>query len=83
MSEFPHSTVVTVPFGEPRLARIASESLQVDRELSGDKVVRTISVEDANLVVSFTANSLRVLRVSINGFMDSLILVTRTLEAFA
>ncbi|KAJ2560783.1 Nitrogen permease regulator 2 [Coemansia sp. RSA 1822] len=83
MSEFPHSTVVTVPFGEPRLARIACESLQVDRELSEDKVVRTIRVDDANLVVSFTAQSLRVLRVSINGFMDSLILVTRTLEAFA
>ncbi|KAJ1875279.1 hypothetical protein LPJ55_000808 [Coemansia sp. RSA 990] len=83
MSEFPHSITLTVPFGDSKLAQIAKESLQVDSELSSDKVNRTISVEGANLIVTYTATTLRMLRVSVNGFMDSLILVSRTLEAFA
>ncbi|KAJ2632371.1 Vacuolar protein sorting-associated protein 20 [Coemansia sp. RSA 1290] len=80
MSEFPHSITLTVPFGDGKLAQIAKESLQVDSELSSDKVNRTISVEGANLIVTYTATTLRMLRVSVNGFMDSLILVQVVLD---
>ncbi|KAI9501691.1 transcription factor Pcc1-domain-containing protein [Coemansia spiralis] len=83
MPQFPYSTILTVPFEDPRLASITAESLKVDQELSVDKVSRCISVNDRSLIVTFAADSLRMLRVSINGFMDSLILVTRTLDTFA
>ncbi|KAJ2453281.1 Vacuolar protein sorting-associated protein 20 [Coemansia sp. RSA 2336] len=65
MSEFPHSTTLTVPFGDSRLAQIAKESLQVDSELSSDKVNRAISVEGANLIATYTATTLRMLRVQV------------------
>ncbi|KAJ2847771.1 Vacuolar protein sorting-associated protein 20 [Coemansia brasiliensis] len=65
MSEFPHSTTLTVPFGDSKLAQIAKASLQVDNELSSDKVNRSISVEGANLIITFTATTLRMLRVQV------------------
>ncbi|KAJ2777839.1 hypothetical protein GGI15_004381, partial [Coemansia interrupta] len=79
---FPHTTKLTIPFTSARHATIACNSLSVDSELSSDKVQRTISTSDAQLLVTFSATTLRMLRVSINGFMDSLILVTKTLESF-
>ncbi|KAJ2156261.1 hypothetical protein GGF46_005310 [Coemansia sp. RSA 552] len=82
MAELPHSLKLTVPFGEARLAEIAKTTLGVDAELSADKAQRTATAEGSNLVVQFQADSLRMLRVSVNGFMDSLILVTQTLEAY-
>ncbi|ORX74841.1 transcription factor Pcc1, partial [Linderina pennispora] len=66
-----------------RLADIAKNSLSVDREINGDKSSRQITTDGSNLVVTFSAETARILRVSVNGFMDSLILVTRTIEAFS
>ncbi|KAJ2766326.1 hypothetical protein IWQ56_001257 [Coemansia nantahalensis] len=83
MAEFTHVATLAVPFGEARLAQVACASLGADQELSSDRVSRTISAKDAVLEVEFRAESLRMLRVSVNGFMDSLILVAKTIEAFA
>ncbi|KAJ1826807.1 hypothetical protein LPJ56_001993, partial [Coemansia sp. RSA 2599] len=78
-----HSTTLTIPFATADLATVALNSLAVDREISEGKVKRTLTTEDNKLIVTFDADTLRMLRVSINGFMDSLILVTKTLESFA
>ncbi|KAJ2459320.1 hypothetical protein GGF42_001539 [Coemansia sp. RSA 2424] len=83
MAEFPHSITLNIPFADARLAGIAKNSLVVDRELSEDKVSRNIDTRDSLLVATFSADTLRMLRVSVNGFMDSLILVSKTFEAFA
>ncbi|KAJ2776987.1 hypothetical protein H4R18_005384 [Coemansia javaensis] len=83
MADFPHAATLTVPFGEARLAEVARRSLSADQELSGDRVSRTIRADDATLVVTFRADSLRMLRVTVTGFMESLILVARTMDAFA
>ncbi|KAJ2610908.1 hypothetical protein H4S08_003406 [Coemansia sp. RSA 1365] len=83
MSELPHSTTLRIPFKDARLANIAKQSLEVDPVLSGDKVQLTIAVDGRYLVATCNGDTLRMVRVSINGFMDSLILATRTLEAFA
>ncbi|KAJ2826654.1 hypothetical protein FBU31_003388 [Coemansia sp. 'formosensis'] len=83
MSELPHSLTLKVPFVDARLAGIAKRSLSVDRELSEAKVSRDIHTQDSILIATFSAETLRLLRVSVNGFMDSLILVTKTFEAFA
>ncbi|KAJ2664564.1 hypothetical protein IWW48_000817 [Coemansia sp. RSA 1200] len=83
MASFPYSTTLTVPFASAKLASIAQNALQVDQEISTGKVSRTITTTDRKLVVTFDAESLRMLRVGLNGFMDSLILVTRTIDTFA
>ncbi|KAJ2742189.1 hypothetical protein GGI20_004666 [Coemansia sp. BCRC 34301] len=83
MSELLHSITLNIQFADARLANIAKRSLSVDRELSEEKVSRSIDTQDSLLVATFRAETLRMLRVSVNGFMDSVILVTKTLEAFA
>ncbi|KAJ2228931.1 hypothetical protein IWW45_006411 [Coemansia sp. RSA 485] len=80
--ELPHSTTLTIPFANTELATIALNTLSVDREISEGKVNRTLRTQDHNLIITFHADTLRMLRVSINGFMDSLILVTKTLDTF-
>ncbi|KAJ1817784.1 hypothetical protein LPJ75_001625 [Coemansia sp. RSA 2598] len=82
-AQLAHSTTLTIPFATADLATVALNSLAVDREISEGKVKRTLTTEDNKLIVTFDADTLRMLRVSINGFMDSLILVTKTLESFA
>ncbi|KAI7831037.1 CTAG/Pcc1 family [Kickxella alabastrina] len=79
----PHTTTLRVPFPSAHQATIAMNALQVDRDISGDKIHRTIQTEDSALLVTFRSSNLRTLRVTINGFMDSLILVSKTLEAFS
>ncbi|KAJ1643925.1 hypothetical protein LPJ64_004357 [Coemansia asiatica] len=81
--ELLHSTTLTIPFATADLATIALSSLAVDREISEGKVRRTLTAQENKLIVTFDADTLRMLRVSINGFMDSLILVAKTLESFA
>ncbi|KAJ2493701.1 hypothetical protein IWW37_000332 [Coemansia sp. RSA 2050] len=83
MSALPHTLTLKVPFADARLAGIAKRSLMVDRELSEGKVSRKIGTQDSMLIATFSADTLRMLRVSVNGFMDSLILVSKTLDAFA
>ncbi|KAJ2339154.1 hypothetical protein GGH91_004582, partial [Coemansia sp. RSA 2671] len=83
MSALPHSLTLKVPFADARLAGIAKRSLIVDRELSEGKVSRKIDTQDSTLIATFRADTLRMLRVSVNGFMDSLILVSKTFDAFA
>ncbi|KAJ2852102.1 hypothetical protein GGI22_005210, partial [Coemansia erecta] len=58
-------------------------ALQADQEISTGKINRTIATNGKNLVVTYDAESLRMLRVGLNGFMDSLILITRTIDTFA
>ncbi|KAJ2546024.1 hypothetical protein EV175_005750, partial [Coemansia sp. RSA 1933] len=58
-------------------------ALQVDQEISAGKINRTVATSGNELVVEFDAESLRMLRVGLNGFMESIILVTRTLNTFS
>ncbi|KAJ1782061.1 hypothetical protein LPJ59_006906 [Coemansia sp. RSA 2399] len=83
MSTFPYSTTLTIPFESAKHALIAQNTLQVDKEISTGKIHRTLATNGKNLVVTYDAESLRMLRVGLNGFMDSLILITRTLDTFA
>ncbi|KAJ1665263.1 hypothetical protein IW140_000616 [Coemansia sp. RSA 1813] len=83
MASLPYSTTLNIPFESANLASVAQNALQVDQEISTGKVSRTIATNGKELVVTFDAESLRMLRVGLNGFMDSLILVTRTLDTFA
>jgi len=87
-AEFPCSISLDVPFPTSRLANTALKALQVDPELS--PLVRrhlslaTESESDPDSVrvlkVEYKATTNRMLRVSVNSFMDSLGLVVEVME---
>ncbi|XP_046374945.1 EKC/KEOPS complex subunit LAGE3-like [Haliotis cracherodii] len=76
------SVDLKVPFPTPRQAEIAHGTLSVDEEPRRGGVRRTLSLKGNILNVMFEASEARKLRVSVNSFMDHLILVTQTLDMF-
>ncbi|KAK1994166.1 Pcc1-domain-containing protein, partial [Colletotrichum falcatum] len=91
--EFPCSLTIDVPFPTPRLASVAHRALAVDQELS-PLVRRTFFVGDSSssaaaaaageaasvLRVHYKATTNRMLRVAVNGLMESLNLVVEVME---
>ncbi|KAL0939298.1 transcription factor pcc1 [Colletotrichum truncatum] len=86
--EFPCSLTIDVPFPTPRLASVAHKALAVDKELS-PLVRRTFSIEESSsatessaavLRVRYKATTNRMLRVAVNGLMESLNLVVEVME---
>ncbi|ORY65910.1 transcription factor Pcc1-domain-containing protein [Pseudomassariella vexata] len=87
--DFPCVLTLDVPFPTARLASIALQSLQVDKELSA-LVRRTFSISssiegargdsDKILKVEYKATTNRMLRVAFNSFMESLNLVVEVME---
>lgn len=82
----PLCRTVNVPFPTARLASIALQALGVDKELS-PLVRRTLSAvapadtqENNILRVKYVATTNRMLRVAVNGFMESLNLVLEVME---
>ncbi|KAK1726700.1 hypothetical protein CaCOL14_002471 [Colletotrichum acutatum] len=88
--EFPCSLTINVPFPTPRLATVAHKALAVDQELS-PLVRRTFSIDSDSpsnagadaasvLRVHYKATTNRMLRVAVNGLMESLNLVVEVME---
>ncbi|KAK6842175.1 hypothetical protein PG990_005837 [Apiospora arundinis] len=89
--QFPCVLTVHVPFPTARLASVALQSLQVDKELS-PLVRRTFTTsppatdanatgdQDKTLHVEYRATTNRMLRVAVNSFMESLNLVIEVME---
>jgi len=63
-------------------AIIASKSLSVDPELNPEKVSKTTAAEGEWVVVSFRAQDLRSLRLSVSAYLDMVGVVLRTLREF-
>lgn len=91
---FPCSLTISVPFPSQRLASSAVRALQVDAELSS-LVCRSLSVDEVEAIangsetatqvatilrVKYRATTNRMLRVAVNGFMESLGLVLAIME---
>lgn len=81
-------SVIDIPLPTARLASSALQALQVDKELS-PLVCRTLSLvaphSDANcdktvLRSEYKATTNRMLRVAVNGFMESLSVVLAIME---
>ncbi|KAF1981605.1 Pcc1-domain-containing protein [Aulographum hederae CBS 113979] len=80
--EFPCKLTLRIPFPTSRLARAALLALQVDKELS-PLVQRSFEIHDREntiLVVLYEATTNRMLRVSVNGFFESLGVVLGVME---
>lgn len=76
-----HEFVVYVPFPSPLEAEIARESLAPDREPHGS-VVKELTVTDNVLAIRWKTENPRLLRISVNNFLDQLSLVMRTMQRF-
>ncbi|TQS38482.1 hypothetical protein Golomagni_01011 [Golovinomyces magnicellulatus] len=85
--QYPHSITIDIPFPNARLASTALQALRVDPELSSlvHRTLTTISstspcsnslylAENQKSIVRthYKATTTRVLRVALNGFMESL-----------
>lgn len=71
-----------VPFASEREAVIAYNSLSVDTEPRRSGTERQMFQTGNLLIVKWEASEARVMRVSVNGFLDHLALVTQTMEEF-
>lgn len=76
-----------MPFPTARLSTIAMKALSVDRELSPlvQRQFYTVAAADGSpetcvLRIHYKATTNRMLRVAVNGFMDSLSLVLEVME---
>ena len=54
----------------------------VDEELHSDKVQKVVYLEGNSLKADFHAIDARMLRVSVNSFLEMLILATKTMDIF-
>ncbi|XP_034534335.1 EKC/KEOPS complex subunit Lage3 [Notolabrus celidotus] len=71
-----------VPFPSSREANIALRSLSPDREPRKGGISKQLSVTGSTLSVRWSADEARILRVSVNSFLDHLSLVVETMEMF-
>ncbi|KAI5820373.1 transcription factor Pcc1-domain-containing protein [Pyronema omphalodes] len=76
---FPHSIILTIPLPTPRLAKTLSQSLSIDTELS-TLVVRNFQATGSSLEIHYKATTARMLRVAMNGAMESLGVLLRVVE---
>ncbi|KAL1857223.1 hypothetical protein Plec18167_004700 [Paecilomyces lecythidis] len=94
-SQFPYSLIISLPLPTNRLAFSALRALQVDQELSPyvrrdfelvvpDETVTATSKEEEEaktvLKTTYRATTNRMLRVAVNGFMESLGVVLGVME---
>ncbi|KAF7965255.1 hypothetical protein HWV62_3440 [Athelia sp. TMB] len=77
-----HTVTVRIPFASGKHATIAKQAIEVDAELQPHAVQRTLTVEDDTLVATFKTLTVRLARLTVNGFLENVDLVVRTLEEF-
>ncbi|CAH4029602.1 unnamed protein product [Pieris brassicae] len=72
---------LNIPFSTNDHARIAYDVINVDKELKN--VFRSLAVEDSNLIIHFEGDDYKILRLSVNGLLQNLSLVTKTISLFS
>jgi EKC/KEOPS complex subunit PCC1/LAGE3 len=77
-----HHIELRIPFASPEHATIARDAIEVDAELQAQAVKRTLRVEDSVLIATFHTLTVRLARLTVNGFLENVDLVIRTLGEF-
>jgi len=73
---------VRIPFASAKHALIAKQAIEVDAELQPHAVERLLAVEGDILIATFKTLTIRLARLTINGFLENVDLVVRTLAEF-
>jgi EKC/KEOPS complex subunit PCC1/LAGE3 len=71
-----------IPFASAEHASIAKRVIEVDAELQPHAVKRELSVDGDKLVATFRTLTVRLARLTVNGFLENVDLVVRTIETF-
>ncbi|KAJ9071598.1 hypothetical protein DSO57_1035439 [Entomophthora muscae] len=82
---FDHSVEIEIPFPNAKFAHIAKQVLEVDKELKHNEISRSIYIDSEAPTIlksKFSSNSKKMIRVSINSFVDMLNLVAATQAKF-
>uniref|UniRef100_A0A8H7XYP0 Transcription factor Pcc1 n=1 Tax=Psilocybe cubensis TaxID=181762 RepID=A0A8H7XYP0_PSICU len=77
-----HTINVEIPFASHKHALIAKQVIEVDAELQPHAVKRELSVQDDKLIATFHTLTVRLARLTLNGFLENVDLVVRTIEVF-
>jgi len=77
-----HTVTVRIPFASAKHATIAKQAIEVDAELQPHAVQRMLLVEDDTLIATFNTLTIRLARLTVNGFLENVDLVVRTLAEF-
>jgi len=73
---------VQIPFATAKHAMIAKQAIEVDAELQPHAVERILTVEDEILIATFKTLTIRLARLTVNGFLENVDLVVRTIGEF-
>ncbi|KAI0034228.1 Pcc1-domain-containing protein [Vararia minispora EC-137] len=77
-----HTITVKIPFANATHASYAKQVIEVDRELQPHAVKRVLAVDDSVLVATFSILTVRLARLTLNGFLENVDLVARTIGEF-
>ncbi|EIM91080.1 transcription factor Pcc1, partial [Stereum hirsutum FP-91666 SS1] len=73
---------IRIPFATNKHATIAKQVIEVDRELQPHAVKRDLSVEGDVLIATFSTLTVRLARLTLNAFLESVDLIIRTIGEF-
>jgi len=77
-----HRLTVEIPLTSSRHADIVKKVIEVDPELQSHAVKRELIIKDNTLVATFTTQTIRLARLTINSFLENVDLVVRTLGEY-
>lgn len=81
--DMPFTCHIEIPFPTAHSAEITMKTLEVDKELTPDKVRRVLQVKDNILIVDIYSTEQRLLRASLASFFDMAMVALRFLCEFA
>ncbi|KAF9295010.1 hypothetical protein BGZ88_002935 [Linnemannia elongata] len=71
-----------IPLPSPRLAKIAADVLDVDKDLKPEVSRRLISTQDNILTLDFQTSTLKLLRTVVNSSLEMVQMVVSTMASF-
>jgi len=77
-----HQLTVKIPLTSSRHANIVKKVIEVDSELQPHAVKRDLVVEDTMLIATFSTQTIRLARLTVNSFLENVDLVIRTLGEY-
>ncbi|ETV79085.1 hypothetical protein H257_07836 [Aphanomyces astaci] len=80
--DHPYDCEIVLTFGSSDAAVHALATLNVDAEISPDKITKELRVQGNQLIAHFWANEIRMLRAAASSFYDMALVVTRVLLEF-
>ncbi|KAF9300486.1 hypothetical protein BGZ74_007823 [Mortierella antarctica] len=71
-----------IPFPSPRLAKIAADVLEVDKDLKPEVSRRIITTQDSIMTLDFHTSTLKLLRTVVNSSLEMVQMVVNTMGVF-